>query len=349
MSSAPSTSPVSRGLDRRSVLKAGAWSVPVIAVAVAAPAASASTTANLALLSPQFGSGVPMFTPSLTQRYVASAPVGVVVGNTSGTAYSGPVVMRFEVDRRLWEVSGFTYDPRDGQGERAASFSGPDVSGDRAVYTVSFAATVAPDSDPYTGILVRPQLTFLGDYPNDTLAPEDSTSSWVIVDPSDTDPSDGVWVNGPGDPVDATPFGATLTADFERVDVGGGSAYRPTRATLTSVGPNPTAVGDVVRVGFDPALGDLVVAQAVTLNGSAAPDLLSEQTNTVSGGQRSVVFALTSPLAADDRVEFTLAYEGGSGATPLAGGSSQISYSAATANDPNQRAVSQSYINQPGS
>ena len=74
MSSAPSTSPVSRGLDRRSVLKAGAWSVPVIAVAVAAPAASASTTANLALLSPQFGSGVPMFTPSLTQRYVASEP-----------------------------------------------------------------------------------------------------------------------------------------------------------------------------------------------------------------------------------------------------------------------------------
>jgi len=126
MSSAPSTSPVSRGLDRRSVLKAGAWSVPVIAVAVAAPAASASTTANLALLSPQFGSGVPMFTPSLTQRYVASEPVGVVVGNTSGTAYSGPVVMRFEVDRRLWEGSGFTYDPRDGQGERAASFSGPD-------------------------------------------------------------------------------------------------------------------------------------------------------------------------------------------------------------------------------
>lgn len=349
MSSASKTIPQPTGPDRRSILKAGAWSVPVVALAVAAPAASASTTANLALLPPQFGSSIPMFTPSLTQRYDASEPSGVVVGNTTSEVYTGPVILRLEVDRRLWDVTGFTYDTRDGEGARAASFSGPTLSDDRAVYTVSFAATVAPDTDSFTGILVRPTLTFLGDYPNDTLAPADAGASWVLVEPADAGPSDNVFVNNPGEPVDATPFGATLTADFELVASGDGSAYRPTNATLTSIGPNPTAVEDRVTVGFDPALADDVVLQNIALNGAASPDLLSQRTNTVSGGRRSVDFAFTGPLAEGDVVTFTLLYSGGTGATPASTAGSQIAYVPVTPNDDNQRGRGQSFANQPGS
>lgn len=349
MSPDSQTTPLPTGPDRRSVLKAGAWAVPVIAIAVAAPAASASTAANLALLPPQFGSSAPMFTPSLTQRYGASEPSGVVVGNTSGEVYTGPVILRLEVDRRLWDVTGFTYDTRDGAGARETSFTGPVLSADRAVYTVSFAATVAPNSDSFTGILVRPLLTFLGDYPNDTLAPADAVSSWVLVEPVDAGTSDNVFVNNPGEPVDATPFGATLTADFELVNSGGGSAYRPTNATLTSIGPNPTAVEDRVGVRFDPAVADDVSLQNVALNGVPSPDLLSQRTNSVSGGQRYVDFAFTGALAAGDVVTFSLVYSGGTGATPANTVWSQVGYVPVTPNDDDQRGRGQSFANQPGS
>ncbi|MDI9891434.1 hypothetical protein [Microbacterium sp. IEGM 1404] len=349
MSDSPETTRSPRGVARRSVLKAGAWSVPVVAVAVAAPAVSASTTANLALLPPQFGSGVPLFTPALTERYVASEPVGVVVGNTTGQVYTGPVILRLEVDRRLWDVTGFTYDARDGEGARSAGFSGPSVTGDRAVYTATFAATVVPNADPYTGILVRPDLTFLGDYPDDTLEPADSVSTWTLVEAADLDASDNVHVNGPGATEESSPFGATVTADFAQVTSGSGSAYRPTQATLTSVGPNPTAVGDTVRVTFDAALGDLASLEGVALNGTPAPDLVSEQSNTVSGAFRSVLFSLTSPLASGDVVTFALSYSDPTGATPQVGSSPQIGYSAAVPNDPDQRALSRSYVNGPQS
>jgi hypothetical protein len=349
MSDSPlETAPVS-GLDRRSLLKGSAWAVPVIAVAVAAPSASASTTTNLALLSPQFGSGVPLFTPSLTQRYVASEPVGVVVGSTTGQIYTGPVILRLEVDRRLWDVTGFTYDTRDGQGARDAAFSGPVLSGDRAVYSATFAATVVANADPYTGILVRPQLTFLGDYPNDTLEPTDSVSTWTLVEPSDANASDNVYVNDPSTPEDASPFGATVTADFEEVASGAGSAYRPTQATVTSVGPGSTAAGDHVQLSFDVALGDAVSPTNVALNGTPAPGLLAENSNSASGDFRSVVFTLTSPLASGDVLTFGLSYSGGTGNTPQGTFWSQIGYAATVANDPDQRALSQSYVNGPES
>lgn len=47
-----SSAPAQSGLDRRSVIKAGAWSLPVIAVAVATPLAAASNTPTECLVNP---------------------------------------------------------------------------------------------------------------------------------------------------------------------------------------------------------------------------------------------------------------------------------------------------------
>lgn len=350
MTSLPS-SKTDTGIGRRTLLKTGAWAVPTLAVAVAAPAASASTpaTVNLTLEGPQAGSSVPLFTPSLTERFLADAPFGTVIINTGSTEYVGPLIVSLEVDRRLWNVTGFTYDTRGSSGESPATLSGPTFSGNRATYTASFAATVAAGTDAYTGVFLRVQSEFLGDYPNDRFEPADTAYTWAILEPNDdANPADNIREIPASDPVSSSPFGGAMTAQFEEVPSGSGSAYRPTSATLTSIGPNPIAAGDGIRVGFDATIGDSVEAQNVTLNGTAAPGLLSVADNTVSGGRRSVLFALTAPLAQDDAVAFDLSYTGSTGGTPVSN-SSQIGYAPATPNSYDQRGVNVSYVNQPGS
>ncbi len=346
----PSPSTADSGLDRRTLLKTGAWAVPTLAVAVAAPAASASTpqTVNLTLEGPQAGSSYPLFTPSLTERYLADAPYGTVIVNTGSTEYVGPLIVSLEVDRRLWNVTGFTYDTRGSAGRQPLPFSGPTISGNRATYTVSFAATVAAGSDAFNGVLVLVQAEALGEYPNDRFEPADSAYTWAILEPNDdANPADNVREITAGAPVSAAPFGGEMTAQFEEVASGTGSAYRPTSATLTSIGPNSIAAGDGIRVGFDATLGDSVDPQNVTLNGTAAAGLLTLTDNSVSGGRRSVLFALTAPLAQDDVVAFDLEYGAGTGGTPLSN-TSQIGYVPATANSDDQRGGNVSYVNQPG-
>ncbi|WZH38442.1 MAG: hypothetical protein PIR02_07170 [Microbacterium enclense] len=350
MNSSPST-PAS-GYDRRTFLRIGAWAVPALAVsgALAAPPAWAGTpkTVNLALQGPQFGSSIPLFTPALTQRFDASEPAGTVIANTGTTAYTGSIVLTLEVDSRLWKVTGFTYDTRTSAGAKAATFSGPTISGNRATYTATFTATIAPGTDPFTGVLVRPKASFLGAYPNDTFALADTAYTWKLRTPNDdADTSDNVWKITAGAPVSAAPFGGALTATFAKVASGSGSAYRPTSATLTSIGPKPIAAGDGIRVSFDAAVGGGVQPKSVTLNGTAASTLLTVAENTVSGGRRSVLLKLAKPLAAGDKVAFTLSYSAGTGGTP--GAAAQIGYWPVSANSADQRGMNVSYVDQPSS
>ena len=349
-----SSSPASPGFDRRSFLKVGAWVVPAMAAATAVTAtpawAATPKTVNLALQGPQFGSSIPLFTPALTQRFDASEPAGTVIANTGTTAYKGTIVLTLEVDSRLWKVTGFTYDTRTSAGSAAATFSGPTMSGNRATYTATFTATIAPKTDPFTGVLVRPKATFLGDYPNDTFAPADTAYTWRLKTPNDdADTSDNVWKITAGKAVSAKPFGGALKVKWAKVTSGSGSAYRPSSATLTSIGPNPIKAGDGIRVSFDAAIGGGITPKSVTVNGTAVSKLLTVAENTVSGGRRSVLLKLSSALAAKDVLSFTLSYSAGTKGNPTSGVTSQIGYAPTTANSADQRGGNVSYVNQPGS
>jgi hypothetical protein len=349
-----SSSPTSPGFDRRSFLKVGAWVVPAMAAATAATAtpawAATPKTVNLALQGPQFGSSIPLFTPALTQRFDADEPAGVVIANTGTTAYKGTIVLTLEVDSRLWKVTGFTYDTRTSAGSAAAKFSGPTMSGNRATYTATFTATIAAKTDPFTGVLVQPKATFLGDYPNDKFAPADTAYTWRLKTPDDdANTSDNVRKGAAGKPVSASPFGAVVTAKYAKVTSGNGSAYRPTSATVTSIGPKPIRAGDGILVSFDAAVGGGVQPKSVTLNGKAVSKLLTVSQNTVSGGRRSVLLTFSSAVAAGGKVAFTLSYSAGTGGNPTAGTSSQIGYWPTDLNSPDQRGRKKSSVNQPGS
>lgn len=116
-------------IDRRSVLEWGAWSAPVVAAAVAAPSAAASTADAIALLlSPE---------SATTYRDVRSS-VNLSIMNTSSTEFTGTVSVVF---------SGAFVRHSDSYLGIAIAES-PEWSGQtRTVYsttTVSWSGTLAP-------------------------------------------------------------------------------------------------------------------------------------------------------------------------------------------------------------
>ncbi|WP_353116212.1 hypothetical protein [Microbacterium sp.] len=62
------------GVARRTVLKATAWSAPVVAMAVATPFAAASTTIDLKLEAQPFGDSLSAFSPDGVTRYTLAFP-----------------------------------------------------------------------------------------------------------------------------------------------------------------------------------------------------------------------------------------------------------------------------------
>ncbi|WP_437582537.1 hypothetical protein ACSAGD_09755 [Paramicrobacterium sp. CJ85] len=71
------------GLNRRTMVTAAAWSVPVIATAVATPAASASTTnENVSISSSCYGINIMGFGQSFPQFHITAEGAPIEVGST---------------------------------------------------------------------------------------------------------------------------------------------------------------------------------------------------------------------------------------------------------------------------
>lgn len=141
-------------LNRRSVLAMGAWSVPVVAAAVAAPAEAASTEFAFALvLSPE---------SATTFRDVRSS-VNLSIMNTSTTEFSGTVSVI---------MSGMFVQHSDNFFIVAIAET-PQWSGvTRTVYssaTLSWSGTLAPGAIS-NSVLLQPQSQHLNYPASDTLA-----------------------------------------------------------------------------------------------------------------------------------------------------------------------------------
>ena len=78
--------------DRRSVVKGAAWSVPVIAAAIAAPAASASETTATAAFGP-IGNVTYKGSPTKT----GTAPTSFIIQNSAGAAINGNVTVKLTI------------------------------------------------------------------------------------------------------------------------------------------------------------------------------------------------------------------------------------------------------------
>lgn len=88
------------GLRRRTILKASAWSLPVIAVAVATPLAAASTAIDLELTAQPFGDRIIVTNPEGTLAFDATIPY-TFDATTFGQAATAGTTLILSFDVRL--------------------------------------------------------------------------------------------------------------------------------------------------------------------------------------------------------------------------------------------------------
>lgn len=108
----------------------------------------------------------------------------------------------------------------------------------------------------------------------------------------------------------AEPFGALLDINWEGVAVAGQyTAYRPTSATMMSVGPSPILAGEGMLLRVDQHLTDTIGIQGdATLNGAAVPGLIDARPFNDPPQSGVAIFALTQDLAEGDVLGVTFAY-----------------------------------------
>ena len=333
---------LSRTIDRRTVLKAGAWSAPVIAVAATAPLAAATGGWDLSLEPPQFGADVPLFTGDLTGTYTVPEPVGYVIGNRGATASPlASIAITLELDRRLWDVTGLQYRPIGSSDLVDAVHGTPTIDGDVARHTWTIVASVPPNTTHVDGILVRPTLRFLGEYPDDHF--DDIVPvSWILTPPAgDADATNNIvlWP-ATGAVTPAAPFGAVTEVDWESVVVGTShTTYRPAVARLTSVGPHPIPAGDRVLVNIESQATSAVdVDGDALLDGVPTPGLVTlDETGPSGDSDRQYYFRIDQPIPAGSvlSIPFASTDAGGSGGESSA---SWVTYWPADLNSPDQRA-----------
>lgn len=332
----------SLAIDRRAVLKAGAWSAPVILVAAAVPFAAATGSWDLSLEPPQFGADAPLFTGDLTGRYTVPDPVGYVIGNRGAAASPlAPIAITLEVDRRIWNITGLRYRPIGSTDEVDAVHGPPVIDGDIARYTWTIVESVPPHATHEDGILVRPVVEFLAEYPDDHL--DDVVPvTWLLTPPSgDADASnDLVTWPAASTVTPAAPFGAVTEAEWEAVVVGTShTTYRPSVVTLSSVGPHPIAAGDRVLVTVESQATSAVdVDGDALLDGVPTPGLVTlDETGPSGYPYRQYYFRIGQPIPAGSVLSIPLAHTdaGGSGGESSA---SWVTYWPAELNSPDQRA-----------
>ncbi len=339
-----------RTIDRRTLLKASAWAAPAIAVTAVVPVAAATTTGqwDLSFEPPQAGSAAPMFTADLTGRYTVPDPFAYYIGNR-GDADSplGAIVVMLEIDRRLWRATGMTH--RQYGVDTVAAHTEPVIDGNIARYTWTIVASVPantvwnPEGGYPNAIFVRPDLEFLGYYPNDAVDPATVVPvRWTLLPPDgDDDASNNVVQYSAHSVVEAAEtFGATTTAEWEAVDVGGlYRGFRPTSATLTALAINGIRAGDRVLVSVDDqTTAGVALDGDALLDGVQVVDLVTFDGRDATWQYQSY-FRINQPIPAGSVLTLPFVHtDVVPPETPRAGQSSWVTYWPSTLNSEDQRA-----------
>lgn len=339
-----------RGVDRRSVLMAGAWAAPVIVIAAAVPAASASSHWDLALEPAQRGDSVPLFNAALTERYTVPSPSGIIIANRGADASpAGAITITLQVDDRVWSVEGMEYGIVGGGDASDAGAGSKTVTGNVASYSWTIALSVAAGANwESDGIDIRPRASFLGAYPDDHLD-DVAPITWILTPPAgDADASNNVsaWT-AQSEPVPASPFGGVIGATWSGVVVADShTTYRPTTVTLFSVGPNEILAGDAIAVTVEAqATDEVALAGTPTIDGTPIAGLLTMTGPIFFGRHRQTLFTLEQPIPAGTTLRFEIAYAGPATVIePYEGQNAWVTYVTSPANPPDQRAIEQAQV-----
>lgn len=329
-------------VERRSVVRAAAWSAPVIALAVTAPAASASTVIDFdgAVTGLQMGSVTDIFNGDLTARYTVNVPLGFTFLNTGTVPIPAGTAASVTYDRRVFSPQGF--EVRLGQVTIPLAHSVPVVAGDAATVTFNVPIEIQPNTDPVSAaaVLVITRFSMHHDYPNDAI--DGLVTSRFAITLQDTNPANNSMDDfGFTTAIPAAPWGVSIDRSWAPYSWNGGLCHAelPSSTTFTSVGPHPTRAGDQIAIGYDTRLANSATVSGITLNGVPAPDLIAVSSVVASGVYGRTEFTVAQPLAAGDVLQAVFGYVH----APDAGTISDINRSSlnwnspANPNDPDRR------------
>lgn len=346
------TKTTTEGVGRRSIVSAGLWATPVVAVAVGAPMAAASGGWDLALDPPQLGDGVTLFSADFSRRYTVDVPIAWVIANHGTTVSPAGFGFSISYDNRIWDITGMTArwsGATDGAAPTVLPLSAKTVDGDTTTASVLIPFAIPAGTDSYSGLFVTVQREFLAAYPNDAVA-EPIGTVWAIQPPAgDPDATnDRVALSGYTDQGPAEAWGASVAAEWERFDFTDGSyVHRPTSGTITSIGPKPALAGAEIMVLTDEKASSSVDLANIRINGAAAGGaIVFDRFDSYYGVITYVYYKTTVDLVAGDVVTFDVAAVDGDAsvsATKLYG--SQLSFNGVVANDPDRRAPELGFMN----
>ncbi|WP_440710370.1 hypothetical protein [Herbiconiux sp. YIM B11900] len=330
-------------LSRRSVLTAAAWSAPVVAITLAAPAASASEAGfDLAVDPLQLGDSLPVFSADFSRRWAAGAPLGIVVSNHGTVASPAGATLTVSVDSRVFQFTGMRGAFPGDDTPEALTIVSNTVAGNRSTITATIPYAIPAGTDSYTGFRVSMDFDTVAVYPNDGVQPV-LDSTWVVGSPAgDIDVSNNsVSYAGYRDVGPATAWGVIAEAVWERVDFAGGAGYshRATSVTLTSTGPTPAVAGGQIMILTDQRVSTAITVDDIQLNGQPAGGaIVFDRDDSYVGQVLYKYYTTTVDLVEGDVVTFSLSYTDGLPDTvPENLSGSQVNFIGVIPNDDDRR------------
>ncbi|WP_054684092.1 hypothetical protein [Microbacterium sp. No. 7] len=299
-------------MNRRTVLKASAWSVPVVAVATMAPAAAATNGFDLRLLG-FAGETLAKFNDDKTRYVEQSYTTGTALATVGTAAAPAGTVVTVSFDNRL--IGAVTLHVEDVEVNAATT----SPSGTTTTQTFVLTQAVPVAVDELSGLRVRFGPQFVDDW--DALPfYEDIAPYTVSVSPAsgaDPDTSNNGWSAAAvyGDAFDGA---VSATWGETVIDVEGNPtvARHPETATLVSRGPGAIPAGARLYFGLPEDGVTAFSVSSVTVDGDAVTDLFGALQPELYGGYH---VETTREVAAGSTVVLTLSTTFAASATTYPG------------------------------
>lgn len=253
-------------------MQAAAWGVPVIATAVAAPAAAASASrdVDLYLEAPQFGDTLAFYSLDYGISYDWGSFTAFHISNSGTEDAPAGTIVQIMYDPRVFAYPEAPF-MRLGDAEHTFPYAVADTSASAAMMTLTIDVPIPAQTswESANSILVRTNQTFLLSYPDDVI---DDPTTYSEVVSNTADANAGNNTRGPYSPTvhDSGPYEFSLAADTETLSTTSCDMTVPQAIRVTNDGyGTPGGHFPVIQLNVDrTAVTDVSVATA-TVGGAA--------------------------------------------------------------------------------
>lgn len=331
-----------RGIDRRSVLTAAAWSIPVVATVVATPLAAASAVGfDLFASGLQRGDSVTFFNGDATLKYLDGFTDGFTLLNHGPLEAPAGTIVTMRYDNRIITPEDFSFAQGSPSNPRTPlPYSTPVVNGNESTVTFVIPVPVPVEEDVFGVGTIWIFTPFDLDiaYPNDAIddykpllwqvltADDDGSNNFFGSQIATTEPANDPW-------------GLELSATFTPYATSACEMELPTAVTVTSVGPASTPGIASLTLRLEVLAVTGVTLDSLTING------VPVSATVVSTGSGGWEVSLGQALAVGDVAEATFSYAVDATAALTNSGWAQISAASDGPDSGQDRRLTTSFAN----